>query len=94
MKKKTEVSTLRTPVVTVAHPRGWLRELQPPPLKGEKIESFVVITRNLIPKSLKTYHFLNKTSKIDFLRLKNTIFQNFALAAIGILYLAPPLTNF
>ena len=46
-------------------------------LKDEKIESFVVITRNLIPKLLKTYHFLNKTSKIDFLGLQNTVFSKF-----------------
>ena len=38
---------------------------------------FVAFTRNLICKSLKTHHFLNETSKIDFLGLKNTIFSQF-----------------
>ena len=48
-----------------------------PLLKGENIESFVAITRNLIPKFLKNHHFLNETSNIDFVGLKNTIFSKF-----------------
>ena len=47
------------------------------PLKGEKIESFVIFTLILIPKSLKIYHFLNENSQFDFLRLKNIIFSKF-----------------
>ena len=43
-------------------------------LKGEKIESFVAFTQNLKPKSLKTHHSLAKTSKINFLGFKFTIF--------------------
>ena len=54
------------------------------PLKSEKIENFIAFTRNLIPKSLKTEHFLTETSKIDFSGSKYIIFQNFALYALGI----------
>ena len=49
------------------------------PIKCEKIEGCVIFTPNIIPKSLKTHHFLNETSKFKtqspknaFLRLKNT----------------------
>ena len=44
---------------------------------GEKIESFVAFTRNLIPKSLGTHHFLDKILQFDFLGLKNVIFSKF-----------------
>ena len=47
------------------------------PLEGEKIEIFVAFTRNSIPKSLKTHLFLDETSEIDFLGLKNTVFSKF-----------------
>ena len=66
----------------MAHPRGAKQSIVP--IKGEKIESYVTFTPNLIPKSLKTHYFLNENSKFKthppknaFLGLENTIFSKF-----------------
>ena len=66
----------------MVHPRGAKGAVAS--LNGEKIESFVTFTLNLITKSLKTHNFLSETSPF---------FQNFALAALGILHFVPSLKH-
>ena len=60
VEKLFSVVSPKNPLKVSGAPKGWQRGLAP--LKGEKIESFVAFTRNLIPKSLKPHHFLNETS--------------------------------
>ena len=52
------------------------------PLKGAKLKVLLFLRRIWYLKSLKTHHhFLNETSKLDFLEYKTTFFfQNFTLA--------------
>ena len=72
----------------MARPRGAvLKGIYPLLFKNAKIESCVTFTPNLIPKSLKTHHFLNETSKFEtqlsknsFFRFKNAIFSKFRQA--------------
>ena len=51
--------------------------LEVPNLKVKKLKVFVTLTPNLIPKSLETHRFLNKTLQFAFLGLENTIFSKF-----------------
>ena len=63
---------------SVAPKEGGKRIIASPAIKGEKIESFVTFTLNLILKKPKTYRFLNKISLLKFFGLKNAIFSKFS----------------
>ena len=72
--------------MTSGAPKGEAKRAVVPPL--------VTFTLNLILKKLKIHHFLVQLHNLISLGLKIQFFQNFALATLGILHLAPPLANF
>ena len=61
--QKEQLKGGKFPLSDGAHPRRVNGGIPP---KGEKIESFVAFTRNLIPKSRKTHHFPMKVHNLIF----------------------------